>query len=115
TGIGSKVFSGEGESTVHSSVLPSHGSGPTFLFSQCVFTKFQNMNSILIPIRKAPIVLMKFLVVKPSPASYVNDLRGIPFNPITWIGKNVKWKPIKKSQKCHFPKVSFNFNPIIFG
>src|SRR5699024_7913219 len=89
TGIGSKVFSGDGESTVHSSVLPSHGAGPTFLFSQCVFTKFQYLNSILIPIRHALCVLMQFLVVIPSRASYVNGVRGIPFNPVRCIGKNV--------------------------
>src|SRR5699024_4749157 len=115
TGIGSRVVSGDGESTVHSSVLPSHGPGPTFLFAQCVFTKFQNMHSILSPIRKAPTVLMQLVVGKPSRAPYVNVLRGIPFNPVMCIGKNVTWKPIKKSQKCHFPKVSFNFNPVIFG
>src|SRR5699024_8419854 len=90
TGIGSKVFSGDGESTVHSSVRPSHGSGPTFLFWRWVRNRFQNKNRILIPITNAPIVLKKFVRVSPSPALYVYTLRGIPFIRVICIGKKVK-------------------------
>src|SRR5699024_9407153 len=90
TGIGSKVLSGDGESTVHSSVRQSHGSGPTFLFWRWGRNRFQNENRIQITITNAPIVLKKFVTVSPSPALYVYTLRGIPFIPVMCIGKKVK-------------------------
>src|SRR6059036_611242 len=41
--------------------------------------------------------------------------RGMPSMPAKWRVSNVRWKPMRNSQKCHRPSVSLSIRPVAYG
>src|SRR5262245_4207637 len=106
SGTSAKLYSGGGDEVDHSSVRPSHGSSPAT--SPCLSTSDLMMLIKRISTENArmnaPTLTSWFMPSHPSPESYRYVRRGMPYRPSRCIGKNVRLKPIRNSQKFSLPR-----------
>ncbi len=107
-GMISKLCSGGGSVVVHSSVRASQGSGRAISPLRQLRTRTAKYNTRPAPRISEPTVAMKFGVLQPMFASYVNVRRGKPFKPRKCIGKNVTLKPTKMTRTRPSPQSLWN-------
>src|SRR4051794_12223701 len=114
-GITSKLFSGGGDCTNHSSVLALQGSLPAFLPTLRLRTTLNSETSTPAARMNEPIVEIRFCVPQFVYVWYVYMRRGIPSSPSECWMRNVTLKPTNISQKESLPSDSDSILPDSFG
>src|SRR5690606_11183353 len=114
-GIRAKLYGGGGDVVAHSSVYAPHGFSPAGTPRRQLRNRFHAKTRTAAAWMNAPTVSMKLSVPGLSSSGYVKMRLGIPSSPTKCMGKNVRFTPMKRSQKFHFPSRSSIKRPVIFG
>src|SRR5437762_8818282 len=104
-----------GDVVVHSSVPAYQGLFPAGAPVRLLAQTFHMKTTTDIAISTAPNVSSAFVLPQFMSSGYQYMRRGMPRMPRVCVGQNVRLKPKKNSQKCHFPSRSSNMRPVIFG
>src|SRR5205085_2304755 len=110
-----KLYGGGGERVSHSRVSAPHGSSPAGVPRRRLQSTFTTSIAMLANRITVPAVATRFSVPQPVSGRYVYTRRGMPWRPSWCIGKNVRLKPTKRSQKFQRPRRSESIRPVIFG
>ena len=114
TGISSKLCTGTGEGSCHSSERDRHGfSGVGTRANTSEYTKFPRKTSIEAPSTKAETDTQSFRNWRWC--GYVTTRRGWPMKPIAKSGAKVELNEMNIDQKWIFPSRSLSSKPVIFG